>query len=108
MSSRTQLSQLPAAELLQIPALSPPQGIIPNFAHPDNRGAILVIVNGVLLVLMAPFVAIRAYTKIAIVRKASWDDLTIALAFLGVLALYVLYSWRKFLDLLEICVLMNV
>ena len=41
------------------------------------------------------FVAIRVYTKLAIIRKVSWDDLTISFSALGAIALYVLFLWRK-------------
>lgn len=41
------------------------------------------------------FLAIRVYTKLAIIRKVSWDDLTISFSALGAITLYVLFLWRK-------------
>ena len=98
------MSQISPASLndpnfLQLPALKPPPGIIPNFGHPRNRGPVLIIVNGVLLALMMTFIALRAYTKLAIVRKFSWDDLTVSLSALGATTLYVVSVWRTSLSL---------
>ena len=41
------------------------------------------------------FILIRAYTKLAIIRKVNWDDLTISLATLGAILLYVMAVLRK-------------
>lgn len=74
------MSQQASASLLQLPALAPPPGVIPNFTNPENRGPTLVIVGAILLGLVVIAMANRAYTKLRIIRKASWDDLTVALA----------------------------
>ena len=55
----------------------------------------LIIVNGILLALMMIFIAIRFYTKLAVIRKVSWDDLTASLSALGPITLYVLFVWGK-------------
>ena len=81
--------------LLQLPGLTPPPGITANFTNSRNRGPVLIIVNGILLGLMTVFIAIRFYTKLAIVRKVSWDDLTISFSVLGAITLYILFVWRK-------------
>lgn len=95
MSRLIPINALDDPAVLQLPALTPPPGIYPNFTNPKSRGPVLVITNGMLLAFMAIFIAIRAYTKLAIVRKVSWDDLTVSLSALGAVALYVLYVWRK-------------
>ena len=92
--SQSKLSPLDDPTLLQLPALTPPPGVIPNFAHPMDRGPVLTIVNGILLALMMIFIALRVYTKLAIVRKISWDDLTVSLSALGSIFLYILFVWR--------------
>ena len=81
--------------VLQLPALKPPPGTTPNFTNAEDRGAVLTIVNGFLLVVMAIFMVIRAYTKSVIIRKLSWDDLTVSISAFGAFALYGFLVWRK-------------
>lgn len=95
MSQSVSPSSLEDPAFFRLPALTPPPGTLPNFTHPRNRGPVLVVVNGILLGLMMVFLAIRVYTKLAIIRKISWDDLTIAFSALGAITLYVLFLWRK-------------
>lgn len=75
--------------LRQYPAGVPPTGVSPNFAHPENRGPILFIVGGLLVALMTLFLANRVYTKAMIVRRFSWDDLTVSLSALGGVVMYI-------------------
>ena len=78
-----------------LPGLTPPPGFTPDFTHPRNREPVLIIVNGILLALMMIFIAIRFYTKLAVIRKVSWDDLTASLSALGAITLYVPFVWGK-------------
>ena len=82
--------------VLQLPALEPPPGTAPNFTNAENRGAVPIIVNGILLAVMAMFMMIRAYTKSVIIRKLSWDDLTVSFSAFGAFALYGFLVWGKF------------
>ncbi len=95
MSQLLPVSSLGDPALLQLPGLTPPSGTAPNFTDPDNRGALIIIVNGILLAIMTVFIGIRAYTKTAIVRKLSWDDMTVSLSALGATALYGFLAWGK-------------
>ena len=98
MSSHQQLTPAILADpdaLRQYPAGVPPAGVIPNFAHPQSRGSILIVVGGVMIALMVIFLANRAYTKARIIRRYSWDDLTVSLSFLGAIALYIFCAWGK-------------
>ena len=81
--------------ILQLPALKPPPGTAPNFTNAEDRGAVLTIVNGFLLVVMAIFMVIRAYTKSVIIRKLSWDDLTVSISAIGAFALYGFLVWGE-------------
>ena len=81
--------------LRQYPAAVPPTGVTPNFAHPESRGSRLVIVGGLMVALMTLFLASRVYTKAKIIRRFSWDDLTVSLAALGGIAVFISYCWRK-------------
>ena len=76
------------AAILQLPALAPPPGVIPNFTNPKNIGPRLIILGAVLLTFVIIAIANRAYTKLCIVRKMSLDDFTISLAVLGAIASY--------------------
>lgn len=81
--------------LRQYPAGVPPTGVTPNFAHPESRGAILVIVGGLMVALMTLFLANRVYTKAVIIRRFFWDDLTVSFSALGGVALYISCCWGK-------------
>ena len=94
-STDTMSPQVPASALedpasLQQPAIAPPPGVTPNFAHPEDKGPTLVIVATVLLALVIIALANRAYTKLYIIRKSSWDDLTMSLSALGVITIYII------------------
>ena len=80
---------------LQLPALQPPPGVVPNFTDPKNKGPTLIIVGAILLAIVVILLANRAYTKIHIVRRASWDDLTAFLSALGAIAWYTICVLRK-------------
>ena len=81
--------------VLQLPALEPPPGMAPNFTNAENRGAVLIIVNGILLAVMAIFMVIRVYAKSVIIQKLSWDDLTVSFSAFGAFALYGFLVWGK-------------
>ena len=81
--------------ILQLPALKPPSGTAPNFTNAEDRGAVFIIVNGFLLVVMAIFMLIRAYKKSVTIRKLSCDDLTVSICAIGAFALYGFLVWGK-------------
>ena len=74
VSSLDQLAQLPPSVLNSLPALSPPPGVQRNYIDPEDRGRVLTSVATVLFCLSTSFFLNRVYTKIFIIRKASWDD----------------------------------
>lgn len=88
MSQSLPVSSLGEPAVSRLPGLTPPPGTTPDFTDAESRGSVLIIVNGILLVVMAIFMVIRAYTKLVIIRKLSWDDLTVSLSALGAFALY--------------------
>ena len=95
------MSALQDPAVLQLPALDPPPGIIPNFANPENKGPTLIVVGALLLVLVIISLANRAYTKLLIVRKTSWDDLTISLSALGAIVTYIICTLGTELNLIS-------
>ena len=83
---------------LNYPAQLPPAGVTPNFTDPKDRGPVFVVVGGVLIALMMLFLSIRAYIKGILLRKVSWDDLTVVLSSLGAIFLYALCVWGGLLS----------
>ena len=69
-----QLSQLSPAELSQMPSIPPPPGATIDFDGPNLLGTTSITVTSVFMGLAFVFLGIRAYTKIKIYRKGSWDD----------------------------------
>ena len=70
-------------------------GIAPIFDDSEDRGPVLVAVNGLLSALILIFVAIRASTKAAILQNESWNDLAVLWVALGALALHTLVVWVR-------------
>lgn len=62
------------ADLSNIPALSPPAGIMSNFIDPANRANITIIPCAGIVAVMILFVFLRMYTKIYITGSTGWDD----------------------------------
>ena len=68
--------------IAKIPALAPPEGVIPDFEHPVTHISIAVVWGSIELVLMLFFYTIRLYNKYFITRKFTWDDCNYPLSFL--------------------------
>ncbi|KAF3021943.1 hypothetical protein E8E14_008908 [Neopestalotiopsis sp. 37M] len=91
------LASLPASErdaFLDGPALTPPNGIIPNFDNPPNgsQNRMSAAVISVCLAVMIIVVAIRAYVKIFCVKKFHIEDLVLGTAF----GTYMGFEWVAF------------
>ena len=56
----------------ELPALAPPEGVVPNFVDPENLAYTSLWI--VLLVIATVFVWVRMYTKIRITKKANLED----------------------------------
>lgn len=63
-------------DLSHIPALQPPQGVVPNFAHPKSRAHATIVGNGVATAIMMMFVISRMYTKLFVSKLFGWEDCT--------------------------------
>lgn len=68
------LTSLDPSTLSNIPLLSPPAGVTPNFANPASNIQPFLIVTSVSLGIMLMFVVNRTYVKTFLIRKYSWDD----------------------------------
>ncbi len=95
MSQQTPASSLGDPTIFQLPAHAPPPGVSPDIAHPKSREPLLVTSNGILLAIMTVSIILRAYRKLAMARKVSWNDLTVSLSAIGAIALYVFFVFGK-------------
>ncbi|KAI1741634.1 hypothetical protein F4680DRAFT_446639 [Xylaria scruposa] len=66
---------------LEGPALSPPEGVSPNFEHPPNQNGVAVVGLLVCLVLASVFLIIRIYVKFFKVKRLHIGDYLIVLAY---------------------------
>ncbi len=71
-----QLAQLDPAQLSKLPSVTPPPGVALDFDGPNPLETTIVTVTSVFIGLTFVFIGIRAYTKIKIYRRGSWDDRT--------------------------------
>ena len=69
-----QIAQLTPAELSKSPSLPPPVGATIDFDGPNDLRVTSIAVTTVFMSIAFSFVGVRAYTKLRIYRKASWDD----------------------------------
>lgn len=68
------IKQLPLSVLRTLPAGVPPPGVQPNFENPPSLVPVVLSVGTSFLVLAFCCFSIRAWTKLTIVKKFSWDD----------------------------------
>ncbi|MCJ1421743.1 hypothetical protein MMC32_008109 [Xylographa parallela] len=79
--------------LSDVPALAPPPGIESQFVNPQNQSLSFLLVTSILFGVMTIFFLNRTYTKAFIIRRYTWDDLTITVAFISSVAYYVVSIW---------------
>ncbi|MCJ1285460.1 hypothetical protein MMC26_004800 [Xylographa opegraphella] len=79
--------------LSSVPALAPPPGVESQFVDPQNQTLSFLLVTSILFGVMTIFFVNRIYTKAFIIRKYTWDDLTIIIAFTSSIAYYVVCIW---------------
>ena len=56
-------SGIPLSDFSDIPSLTPPPGVTPNFVDPETNGQLIVSLGTFLLVLTVLFLALRVYAK---------------------------------------------
>ena len=69
-----QLAQLTPAELSKMPSMRPPPGAVIDFDGPNPLERTTITVTSTFMGIALFFVSIRAYTKVKIYGKGSWDD----------------------------------
>ncbi|KAI1089122.1 hypothetical protein F5B19DRAFT_468842 [Rostrohypoxylon terebratum] len=68
------LSNLPPSAYDNLPALTPPPGVVPNFDNPESLAPAGKIVFCVMLPVMAIIVYVRLYTRVCRTRAVGADD----------------------------------
>ncbi len=74
MTQASQVLQLPPDALKQLPAGTPPPGVVSNFTNPEDKGYVLVTVATVFLVLGLFAFCIRAYGRVYVIKRVGWGD----------------------------------
>jgi hypothetical protein len=93
LASPSSLTSEEISILQKTPAVAPPPGIIPNFEDPPTIKNIHYGITSPLLALMLMAFLNRAYVKTVLVKQYGWDDFTLLLSFLGVLAYFSVTIW---------------
>ncbi|KAL8853061.1 MAG: hypothetical protein Q9221_002091 [Calogaya cf. arnoldii] len=73
--SAQSIEQIPPALLQTLPAGAAPPGILPNFVDPPTLVPAVLGVGTAFLALALFCFSIRVWTKLAINKRCSWDDL---------------------------------
>ncbi|KAI0509175.1 hypothetical protein F5B22DRAFT_658582 [Xylaria bambusicola] len=61
-------------DLSQVPATTPPAGVIPNFTNPPSQQVPMIVVSTVVLALTIVFVTIRIYTGVRILHRLGTEE----------------------------------
>lgn len=67
--------------ILNMPALAPPPGVVPNFIDPPTNRPVMLGVCISMFVIMTLAVAIRTYTKLALMKRLALEDCEFESAF---------------------------
>lgn len=57
-----------------IPAMTPPQGVTPNFIHPDGILPLVHFTVGMCLGVSSLLLILRLYTRLLIIGSHGWED----------------------------------
>lgn len=67
----------PGVNPLDLPAVPPPPGVVPNLANPEWQGMTTIIVTAIFLSIALTAFSIRLFTRIHVVRGFGKDDGTL-------------------------------
>ncbi|KAI1156218.1 hypothetical protein F4825DRAFT_459217 [Nemania diffusa] len=86
------LSTAVQQQILDGPAMEPPEGVTPDFSKPESRRVVAIAVSAVCLTLVVISSAIRLYSRLVIVKKMRLEDYLGLAAFGG----YAGVAWSFF------------
>ena len=66
--------QMSPVDYTNLPAISPPAGIVPDFEHGETRAKEAYIGMGICLGISLIFMLLRFYVKLYITHLWGWDD----------------------------------
>ncbi|KAI3391805.1 hypothetical protein diail_6795 [Diaporthe ilicicola] len=69
------------ADIMDMPAMAPPPGVVANFDYPPNRTAMVVAVMSVCLAISTIAVALRFYSRCVILGKVQVQDYLLLVSF---------------------------
>ena len=66
--------QMDSSYYANLPAGTPPAGVIPNFDHPHSRAFEVRTGMGICIGITSVLVLLRVYVKLAVTHLWGWDD----------------------------------
>ena len=66
--------QTSPVDYANLPAGSPPPGVLPNFEHPDSRATEVYVAIGICMSITLIFIILRLYVKLCVTHLWGWDD----------------------------------
>ncbi|KAH5332002.1 hypothetical protein HBI12_053450 [Parastagonospora nodorum] len=75
------LKAIPPEMLAQIPAEVPPPGVVPNFTNPVTNVDLILGLSYFFFAVASICFLLRMWTRIFIVKRWQWDDVTISVGF---------------------------
>jgi hypothetical protein len=73
----TALKALTPQQLAQIPAETPPPGVVPNFEHPASTVPLMMGLSFTVAAVATVCLALRIWTRTFVVKRWQWDDSTL-------------------------------
>ncbi|KAL9621136.1 MAG: hypothetical protein Q9160_004387 [Pyrenula sp. 1 TL-2023] len=63
------------SQITALPGLLPPDGVVPNFDHPEGSiKGIVYVIQVICLAVVAITTTIRLYTKVMVMKSQGWED----------------------------------
>lgn len=66
---------------MDMPAMTPPPGVDPNFDNPHNQNTMALAVMSVCLAVSTIAIALRLYARCAVVQVVQWQDYLLLVSF---------------------------
>ncbi|KAI0849725.1 hypothetical protein F5Y00DRAFT_261171 [Daldinia vernicosa] len=80
-----------ATNIMDMPAMEPPLGVVPNYDNPPNQNKMVLAVVSVCLIVSSIAVILRFYLKLAVLRKMQLQDYFLLAAFILYIAILIMY-----------------
>ncbi|KAL2288654.1 hypothetical protein FJTKL_03347 [Diaporthe vaccinii] len=68
-------------DIMDMPAITPPPGVVPNFDDPPNSNTMALVIISVCLAVTTIAMVLRFYSRWAVVRMVQWQDYLLLVAF---------------------------